>query len=266
MKHMIVSSLAVIMLVTSACSSIAPGADGGSDQYGRPRQQHGAEPDKEVDPAAQRQLELDQFLTSIKGVSANLESAGRPEFGAIRGFASTWENLPSAENAARLCSYLREFPDSVVSAVRRRTDFTDGQKYKILSLYHDECGVYASPEEWALSVFQYDTPQGRTSPIDASGAEGSFSGIAGAAGVRWAGCNAPWHTEDWVGNQFTVTLCWTEANEAVSLYSYDRDQFDGMQQEYTEVSYMAPGWGVAAANPALLSEVIANLRAKGYDG
>lgn len=80
-----------------------------------------------------------------------------------------------------------------------------------------------------------------------------------AAAAELDDCNEPWDTTDHVGNSFTVTLCGTPDDEAVSLYEFDRSQYSGMVREYTETTYVTPTWAVAASTNALLDEVVERL-------
>ena len=93
-----------------------------------------------------------------------------------------------------------------------------------------------------------------------------FSGMAADAGIDWAECDPAEATEDWRGNEFEWTLCSTVTGEVVSLYEYTSDQYPGMSSEYTESAYIAPTWGVAADTQAIVSEVVQNLHAAGYQG
>lgn len=83
--------------------------------------------------------------------------------------------------------------------------------------------------------------------------------MAAVAGLN--DCYEPWTTTDHVGNDFTVTLCGTPDGQAVSLYEYDRSQYAGMKQEYTETTHVTPTWAVAASTQALLEEVVSKLEA-----
>ncbi|MFK5634256.1 hypothetical protein [Ornithinimicrobium sp. LYQ103] len=88
------------------------------------------------------------------------------------------------------------------------------------------------------------------------------SSMAAVAGLD--DCYEPWITTDHVGNDFTVTLCATPDDQVVSLYEYDRSEYVGMVQEYTEVTHVTPTWAVAASTHPLLDEVVGKLESASW--
>lgn len=86
--------------------------------------------------------------------------------------------------------------------------------------------------------------------------------MAAAAGLN--DCYEPWTTTDHVGNDFTVTLCGTPDDQAVSLYEYDRSEHRGMVEEYTEITHVTPTWAVAASTYDLLDEVVTRLESTSW--
>lgn len=86
--------------------------------------------------------------------------------------------------------------------------------------------------------------------------------MAAVAGLN--DCYEPWATTDHVGNDFTVTLCGTPDDQAVSLYEYDRAEYPGMVEEYTEITHVTPTWAVAASTYALLDQVVTRLESASW--
>lgn len=92
----------------------------------------------------------------------------------------------------------------------------------------------------------------------------SFGRLPDAALVQFETCSSPEDAIDFIGNEFTVTVCAAPGGEAVSFYEFDPSQYPGMASEYTDVAHMASNWGVAARTQATLQTIVSNLDAAGF--
>lgn len=98
------------------------------------------------------------------------------------------------------------------------------------------------------------------------GQSARITGIAKDSQVPWVMCDATEQTTDHVGNYFASTFCMPATDEPVSFFEYTTNETLGMLDEYTETTYVAPEWAVAATSTEQLTTIVTNLKRQGYEG